>query len=834
MELNSGLADFSWKAACRLMALALIAAVGASCANVSQTPKSGPPEGNAPVAAGPAEATRAERLLRESQDAAARGAWDRAVRLASASDELYQHSNDQRGRMRALAQLGTAYEALGHYDQAIASFSNAEQIAEKMHDAHRTIALNSAIGAVFTLRRQFSNAQAQFTTALQAARKLHDPRAQAGILNNLGNLCSDESGTIERKLKTPEGDIERDKPQADALEDKALASYRDSAATAQQAGDAVLAGKALTNAAVSAERAGRDAEARRLNAEAIAQLVGLPDSHEKAFGLITVGRTDQKLLARDPKSDELAARAQHSYAAATRVARNIGDVLAASYAQGYRASFCEQTGKPGEAIELARHASFEAQKAGSNDALYRWQWQIGRLLSRDPDQLNDAISAYRLAVNSLQQVRSDVALGYGNGDTRLTFRDEVGQLYYQYADLLLRRAQQRQIAADPRRIDLVDARDTIEKFKSGELEDYFQDQCVNQITRSRDIDDVGPGTAVVYIIPLEDRTELLVSYPLSAPSSANVKGLGLKPYIVPVSRERFEEEVDDFRRLLERRATYRFLNDARVLYDQLIRPIESDLQSRHIDTLVFVPDGKLRTIPMAALNDGDKFLVEKYAIAITPGLQLMEPHKLDRRNVRLLANGLSVSRQGYDALPGVPQELASIHSQFGGTELLNQQFELPMVKAQIEDNPYSIVHIASHGVFSSNAADTFVLTYDDKLHLNDLERLIQPKRFSGQPVELLCLSACQTAAGDDRAALGLAGVAIKAGARSAVASLWFVNDQVSAKLIAEFYRQLAQHPDISKAQALRNAQLMVLTDPAYEDYRHPIFWAPYLVIGNWL
>ena len=124
-----------------------------------------------------------------------------------------------------------------------------------------------------------------------------------------------------------------------------------------------------------------------------------------------------------------------------------------------------------------------------------------------------------------------------------------------------------------------------------------------------------------------------------------------------------------------------------------------------------------------------------------------------------------------------------------------------------------------------------MLTFDSKLTLDDLEQLLRPSQLREKPVELLTLSACQTAAGDDRAALGLAGVAIKAGARCAFATLWFVNDQSSATLVSDFYTQLRDHPDISKAKALRAAQVKLLAD---QRYAHPCYWAPYLIIGNWL
>jgi CHAT domain-containing protein len=163
---------------------------------------------------------------------------------------------------------------------------------------------------------------------------------------------------------------------------------------------------------------------------------------------------------------------------------------------------------------------------------------------------------------------------------------------------------------------------------------------------------------------------------------------------------------------------------------------------------------------------------------------------------------------------------------------MNQQFVNANVQKEFsQENNYTIVHIASHGHFDSDAKKTFVLTFDSKLTLDELEQLIRPSQLRDKPVELLTLSACQTAAGDDRAALGLAGVAIKAGARSAFATLWFVSDQSSASLVSDFYTQLRDHPDTSKAKALQAAQVKLMSD---KRYAHPCYWAPYLIIGNWL
>jgi CHAT domain-containing protein len=179
----------------------------------------------------------------------------------------------------------------------------------------------------------------------------------------------------------------------------------------------------------------------------------------------------------------------------------------------------------------------------------------------------------------------------------------------------------------------------------------------------------------------------------------------------------------------------------------------------------------------------------------------------------------------------VPGELKSIEPLYPSRTLLNADFVLPTLREKMTEEQFSIVHIASHGQFGRDASQTFVLTHDTRLTLNDLEAMIRPSQYRGQPVEMLVLSACQTAAGDDRAALGLAGVAVKAGARSALATLWFVNDQSTSVLVREVYNQLRQNPGRSKAKALQAAQVKLIND---RRYRHPCYWSPYLIIGNWL
>ena len=407
------------------------------------------------------------------------------------------------------------------------------------------------------------------------------------------------------------------------------------------------------------------------------------------------------------------------------------------------------------------------------------------------------------------------------GGTGRSFRDSTGKIYFELADLLLSSADSAASAPDLS-ARLKEARDTVELLKTVEVEDYFlEDDCVNLLgAKVRPLETVAQKAAVIYVIPLEDRTELLLSLPS-----------GIKRLRSPVGAQELTEEARRFRIELQDPNALDYQAPAQKLWTWLIRPMEELLRQERVETLVFVPDGALQTIPMAALHDGQHYLIETYAVAVSPGLSLMEPRPMPRDHLSMLACGVSQSVRGFPALASVPRELTNVMASFGGKQLLNTDFLTENFQREVAANPYSVIHLASHGEFGSDVSETFILTYDGKLTLDRLEALIRPRLLSDQPLELLTLSACQTAAGDDRAALGLAGVAVKSGARSALATLWNVNDEATERVMSEFYATLRQDKTLSKAQALRKAQRSLL---ASEGFRHPCYWAPYLIIGNWL
>jgi CHAT domain-containing protein len=303
----------------------------------------------------------------------------------------------------------------------------------------------------------------------------------------------------------------------------------------------------------------------------------------------------------------------------------------------------------------------------------------------------------------------------------------------------------------------------------------------------------------------------------------------LTNYRAVISKQAIEAEINQLRYFLESRATEEYIPKVQKIYDLLIRPMEADLAATQLTTLLFINDGALRKVPMAALHDGKEFLIQKYPIAIAPSLTLTARKPLDHSNLEALSLGLTVERSPFAPLTNVATEVTAVNKILGGTELLDEAFTLPNLQAQLQKKSFPIVHIATHGKFGVDAESTFLVGFDQRISIEQIDKLLR-FRNGRKSVELLTLSACQTATGDNRSALGIAGVAVRAGVESALATLWYINDEATVPLIEEFYTQLRQ-PNISKAEALRIAQIKMITDV---NYNHPAVWSPFVLIGNWL
>jgi CHAT domain-containing protein len=737
---------------------------------------------------------------------------------------------DHPQRLEALIRRGEAYRALGHYLNAQTDLSEAQATAQEAGKTLMEAVATQTLGYVNFLLRDLVTAEMLLRTSLEQAIRLQRPTLAAASANSLGSVLSNLGRMDEAK----------------GLYEKALA-------LAQQAGDPGLEVAARLNRArlLSGEEALAELRAARVSVAAVA----LP--YERAELLLGIALAIKK--------DDPTLR-YHVLHEALSIAEDIGASRLKSLAAGHLAVFYEDRGHLAKARTLTEQAIQAAQGLGAHDLLLHWEGQLGRLMRAQGDS-TAAIDAYRRAIYHFQSIRQDIILDDQNGRSSF-FGEILAPIYLGLVDLLLQQVAT-ETDVEKGQALLREARDTVEKIKVSELRDYFRDPCI--VAKTKEVEDLSPTIAVLYPIILPDRLELLVSI-----------GRHLHRRVSAVDSDR----LTDVAMLLSYRLRNRlsFKPEAHRIYQWLIQPIIPLLEKHAVDTLVFVPDGPLRLLPIAALSDGQRYLVERYAIATAPALTLLDPRPPQWESIQCLLAGLSRPgpvvgklsdamrhslvrggplrsehrRRGVPItvsdlqtlpppelrereitadevaemleLPGVKGEIAQLSQQLKGKVLMDDEFRLKRFVGEVESQPFQVVHIASHGFFGDTAEDSFILTYDDKLDLNGLAGLLAPKQLAERPVELLVLSACQTAEGNDRTPLGLSGVAVKSGARSALGSLWPVYDEAARELLPAFYAHL-RTPGVTKAQALQRAQLELLRS---DEFAHPTFWAPFILVGNWL
>ena len=298
---------------------------------------------------------------------------------------------------------------------------------------------------------------------------------------------------------------------------------------------------------------------------------------------------------------------------------------------------------------------------------------------------------------------------------------------------------------------------------------------------------------------------------------------------------------------------------AKQLDDWMIVPLRPTLEERKIDTLIFSLDKGLRSMPIAALYDGKQFLVEQYNLALIPSFSLTDTRFQEIRGTKMLGLGISQSAGGLPPLPSVSVEVPTLTEKiWQGTGYLNQQVTLEQFQSLAQREQFSIIHLATHAEFNSgDLNESFIQLWNGKLTLSSLRKIALNQKWNTTPtLEMLVLSACQTALGSDQAELGFTGLAVQTGVKTAVGSLWSVSDEGTLGLMSEFYRNLKTAP--IRAAALRNAQISLLrgqvtvtkgrlqfpdgskVDLPASDARqetinliHPYYWAPYTVVGNW-
>lgn len=778
------------------------------------------------------------------------GQADVALESWQAAEAQYAAAGDQAGRLGSQVNQLQAMQSLGLYRQAGRALTELEAQLEVLPDSPIKVKGLLNLGDLLRLRGELARSQSILTTALALAQDLGGTDDLSQIYLSLGNT---ERVLAARAVAQNALDI------AETYNQSALEAYQSAIATATVPLSQV---QAQLNQLSLLVQTSQFSAVQELVQPIQQQLSQLPPSRAGIYAQVNFAHNlmelNTKLAAlQRPSAASSVTHLSQLLETAIEQAQAIQDERALAYAMGTLGHWYELQQNWAAAKSVTANALQKAQSLRAAEVTYQWQWQMGRLIQAEveasyPKNSSDllpanaeAIRYYTATVQTLDNLRGDlVAL---NPDVQFSFRESVEPVYRELVDLLLR-------DEHPAPDKLIQAQKVIESLQLAELDNFFRDACAQP--EAVNIGTIDPTAAVIYPIILPNRLEVILqqpeavnslatkadSEPPAAPQLVHVRQMGL-------SERELYQVAEALRRDLKvvSTPTRRVKEQAKQIYDWLIQPLANELEqgaSREqsaVKTLVFVLDGPLRNLPMALLYDGEHYLVERYAIAVTPGLQLLDPQPLERQELSILLGGAvdapSFQTFALGPLENVQQELSGIETTIPNSKVLKDQAFLEQnIQAFINAAPFNVIHLATHGQFSSNPEQTFILDaqqpisaqeIDDLLTVNDPERLIK------HPIELLILSACETAAGDSRAALGLAGIAIRAGARSTLATLWQVNDQSTTEFMVRFYQELT-NPQVTKAEALRNVQLSFLAADPTTRYERPNRWAPFILVGNWL
>ena len=765
--------------------------------------------------------TQGSLLLAQSQ-------LEPALQILEQATTLYTQLGDRTGQIRSQLNQAQVLRALGFHRRALSLLTTVNQTFTSQPDSTLKAAGLRQLGNTLRLVGDLEQAHTVLTQSLRIATALASPTNITATWLSLGATAEAQKDTA-----------------------KALQFYAEAATTAEPYARL----QALVNQLALAVKSQQGALAQDLTAQIQQQLPQLPINRTAVLTRLSFAKTlltaeqtrRQGETSNNPQPTLLSIHDIAQLLASTsQQAQRLGDIWAESYAIGTLGHVYELTEQSQDALALTQTALRLAQSIEAPELIYQWQWQQGRLhdaaattepaakIFSGPDSQNPrhlrhhreaAISHYDAAIQTLDTIRTDLLPI--DADLQFNFRNNVEPVYRQFVDLLLRT--DRAVAQSPQNLRKV--LDTIDALQLAELEDFLR--CNLAVTSTvpveQEIARVDPQAAFIYPIVLAQRLEIMVKLP----------GQPLTHRSVAVSQAQVETEVEQLQRKLQQaRFTEEVNASAQQLYDWLITPIAADLERLQADhlphTLVFVLDSALQNIPMAVLYHQGKYLVETYAIAVIPSRQLFDPRPRNSQR-QVLTAGVSTNQTvdniPFAALPFVEQELQTIRqvSQTKRQPLLNHQFTQTQLQQEVDSAKFFNVHIATHGEFSSDPNQTYILAWGQRINLLDLERVLQIRRSDQmQTIELLVLSACKTATGNRRAALGLAGVAAQARVRTTVATLWQVTDATTAALMAHFYQELNQGKSI--AEALRQAQLLLLQDI---DTRRPYYWAPFVIVGNW-
>lgn len=510
-----------------------------------------------------------------------------------------------------------------------------------------------------------------------------------------------------------------------------------------------------------------------------------------------------------------------------------------------------------DAINIAKTAMTRSGEQLTPSIAWQLEAERGRSELK-MGHIAQALQAFASAFDAAESIRTDLPKLDEKG--RSWFSQTLFPLYLERISLLVEQSAVNRSKVS-RHALLKESILTLEAINRASLEEFLGHTCgvPDQKLRLTDLLDNGEAhTAFLYPFLAGDRGYVI----LASSGEMEVFPLG------SMNARTLQQKLGGFAKVLANQDSDP-LPLAKEIYGFLFAPLETTLKKGEVKRIVVVPDSLFRKIPLAALHDGKSYLVTRYAFTTLTGLSLFNPKEDIEGDERIFVAGLSdpgpvveelpdqvnrevmntararginrgaasppspgrpVSREVVKEalrLPGVEKEVEVLRP-MAGSVLTNKTFTLDQLYRTFEEQQFSALHIASHGVIGRSAQQSFILTYDHLLKFGDLEKLLQSGRQSGH-LKLLTLSACHSAEGDEQAPLGLSGLALKANVPRALGSLWPVDDQATVHLMQNFYQGFLRE-DRSASVALSESQQKLLDQP---EFRHPFYWAPFILVGRW-
>lgn len=720
-------------------------------------------------------------------------AWKHSVNLYR--EHLTKNSEQSQLLAATIIDLATAYNDLGQPIFSVPLLAEAITLADEQQLNQIKPFAYFALGNAHTIEGNYSDAIAAYSSSLEYNQASDQNQIDVNTHSNLSRAYYQQALLTQQQATSA---FELGLGTAEHLQEQAQ-QYRASAL------DSAQTAVALTENAIPS----------LVKAEALLQLSKLSPDKTQDLGqiqeiLFSLPNSAAKVSALLELSRRLNDDSMSILREAVKSAQKINNPKVTSFAFGAVAYYYERQHQYPEAQLWTQKALAAAEAAQAPDSLYRWHWQMGRILVQTGNP-ESAIFSYRSAITSLQAIRSDLV--QASRDLTFNFQEDIEPIYRQLLQLLLS-----QNISSVSFDGILQIRDLLQL---SELENFFQDDC---ISLNPDLDTLEKlqqtNSVIVNSIILEEHTYLIWQFPNGKKTV----------HAIDITQDKLNTLVEKLRFNLENLENDNYLPLSQELYRLFFKQdIESELAQINPSTLVFINDGILRSVPMSALHDGQQFLIEKYAISNSLGLNLQLKEN-DSPNKEILAFGLSSKTDNSPPLPYVKEELEQIKLlKTKNKQFLNEKFTNENFSEQIHYTGFSTIHLATHGWFSGSLESSFLQAYQSKISLPELENaLIQHNlNFPNNLLELLILSACDTATGDSRATLGMSGIAIRAGVNNVLGSLWSIQDRKVVPLISEFYRHWTKL-DYSKAESLRQAQLKFIKS----RNNHPSIWSAMILISR--